>query len=452
MAGQPAVMSALSPEADPPEQPALLPTVALVAWGDRFEDFYGRLGITLDDFRERLVGDWRFNYVEALRSVGVRTVLFFTSAHVQEPIRFRHRPTGATVCVLPSPRLHQKARGLQDRFWPRWTAMLTVSSYLSTPLQALVRELRREQCDVILCQEYDYPRFDVCVPLGRLLRLPVFATFQGAARAVGPAEYALRRLALHTCAGLIIGARSEHERVRARYRVPPAKLAQIPNPVDVVAWQAMDRGQARAGLGIPAKTRVVGWHGRVELLRKGLDVLLEAWKRICDARPGAPLLLLLVGTGRDASELRSRLAAFPYDNIRWVDRYVHDRDLLVKHLSAVDVYAFPSRHEGFAVATLEAMACGLPVVAADAPGVSDLLEEGERSGGIVIPRGDTDALAGALGGLLDDAQQSRLLGARARRHVEQRFSLERIGTELRDFMVGPASCGRRLEDGFTPSL
>jgi glycosyltransferase involved in cell wall biosynthesis len=337
--------------------------------------------------------------------------------------------------VLPSPRLHQKARGLQDRFWPRWTAMLTVSSYLSTPLQPLVRELRRERCDVILCQEYEYPRFDVCVPLGRLLRLPVFATFQGAARAVGPVEYALRRLALHTCAGLIIGARSERERVRARYRVPPAKLAQIPNPVDVVAWQAMDRGQARTGLGIPAETRVVGWHGRVELLRKGLDVLLEAWKRICDARPGVPLLLLLVGTGRDASELRRRLASFPYDNIRWVNRYVHDRDLLVEHLSAVDVYAFPSRHEGFAVATLEAMACGLPVVAADAPGVSDLLEEGERSGGIVVPRGDTDALAGALGGLLDDAQQSRRLGARARRHVEQRFSLERIGTELRDFMV-----------------
>ena len=104
------------------------------------------------------------------------------------------------------------------------------------------------------------------------------------------------------------------------------------------------------------------------------------------------------------------------------------------------------------MATLEAMACGLPVVAADAPGVSDLLEEGERSGGIVVPRGDTDALAGALGGLLDDVQQSRQLGVRARRHVEQRFSLERIGTELRDFMAGQASSGRRLGGGFTPSL
>jgi glycosyltransferase involved in cell wall biosynthesis len=442
MAGRPPVMSAAPPGADAPEQPASGPTVALVAWGDRFEDFYGRLGITLDDFQERLVGDWRFNYVEALRSAGVRTILFFASAHVQVPTRFRHRPTGATVCVLPSPRLHQKARGLQDRFWPRWTAMLTVSSYLSTPLRRLGRELRHERCDVILCQDYEYPRFDVCVPLGRLLRVPVFATFQGAARAVGPVEYGLRRLALHACAGLIIGARSERERVRARYHVPAAKLAPIPNPVDVVAWRAVDRGHARARVGIPAEARVVGWHGRVELLRKGLDVLLEAWKRICDARPGAPLLLLLVGTGRDAGELRRRLDSLPYDTIRWVDRYVHDRDLLVDYLSAVDVYAFPSRHEGFAVATLEAMACGLPVVAADAPGVSDLLEEGERSGGIVVSRGDPDDLAGALGGLLDDTQRSRRLGALARQHVEQRFSLERVGAELHDFMWAQASRGR----------
>jgi glycosyltransferase involved in cell wall biosynthesis len=436
MAGQPSGMSAVSPGADPPEQPASQPTVALVAWGDRFEDFYDKLGITLDDFCERVVGNWMFNYVEALRSVDVRTVLFFASARVQEPTRFRHRPTGATVCVLPSPRLHQKARGLQDRFWPRSTAMLTVSSYLSTPLRPLARELRRERCDVVLCQDYDHPRFDICVPLGRLLRLPVFATFQGAARAMGPVEYGLRRLALHACAGLIIGARTERDRVRARYRVPTAKLAPISNPVDVDAWRAVDRGQARARLGIPAEARVVGWHGRVELLRKGLDVLLEAWHRVCDARPGAPLLLLLVGTGRDAGELRRRLDSFAFDNVRWVDRYVHDRGLLVEYLSAVDVYAFPSRHEGFAVATLEAMACGLPVVAADAPGAADLLEEGERSGGIVVPRADAGALAAALGCLLDDEQRSRRLGARAREHVEQRFSLKKLGAELRSLMVG----------------
>jgi starch synthase len=418
-----------------PEPPAPQPTVALVAWGDRFEDFYDQLGVTLQDFCERLVGNWMFNYVEALRSAGVRTVLFYASAHVREPTRLSHRPTGTTIWVLPSPRLHQKARGLQDRFWPRSRTMLTMSSYLSTPLRPLARALRQERCDVVLCQDYDHPRFDVCVPLGRLLRLPVFATFQGAAREMGPLEYGLRCAALRNCSGLIIGAAVERERVRARYRVPAPKVARIPNPVDVDAWRPVDRRQARARLAIPVDARVVGWHGRVELRRKGLDVLLEAWGRVCDARPGAPLLLLLVGTGRDADALRRRLTGFRHDNVRWVDRYVHDRGQLLDFLSAVDVYAFPSRHEGFAVATLEAMACGLPVVAADAPGVSDLLQDDEDCGGIVVPRGDADALAETLGDLLDDPQRSQRLGTRARQQVEQRFSLEPIGTALRRFMM-----------------
>jgi starch synthase len=439
MAQRPPAVSAWSPVVDRSGPPASLPTVALVAWGDRFEDFYGKLGITLDDFRDRPVGSWMFNYVEALRLAGVRTVLFYASAHVREPTRFRHRPTGTAVCVLPSPRLHQKARGLQDRYWPGSPAMRTVSSYLSTPLRPLARELRRERCAVVLCQDYDHPRFDICVPLGRVLGLPVFATFQGAKRTMGPVEYRLRRAALHACDGLIIGAGRERERVQARFGVPTAKVAHISNPVDVDRWRPVDRGRARARLGIPADVRVVSWHGRVELLRKGLDVLLEAWERVCDARPDAPLLLLLLGTGGDADALRRRLAGFPYDNIRWVDRYVHDRGQLVEFLSAADVYAFPSRHEGFAVAPLEAMACGLPVVAADAPGVSDLLEDGEGSGGIVVPRGDADALAGGLGGLLDDARRSRRLGALARQHVERRFSLGTIGAALRRFLLDEAT-------------
>jgi glycosyltransferase involved in cell wall biosynthesis len=56
-----------------------------------------------------------------------------------------------------------------------------------------------------------------------------------------------------------------------------------------------------------------------------------------------------------------------------------------QYLSVADVYVFPSRHEGFPVAPLEAMACGLPIVAAYAPGICDILSEGEESGGLVVP-------------------------------------------------------------------
>src|SRR6185369_8481582 len=100
---------------------------------------------------------------------------------------------------------------------------------------------------------------------------------------------------------------------------------------------------------------------------------------------------------------------------------LNDREVIRRHLAAADVYAFPSRNEGFPVAPVEAMACGLPVVAADAPGIVDILGEDD---GTVVPAGDAEAFARALGPLLDDHNLRAALGVRARRRAEERFSHE----------------------------
>jgi glycosyltransferase involved in cell wall biosynthesis len=409
-------------------------TVALLPAMDRFEDFYDVIGVPLEQFRDRVSGGWLFNYVDALRSAGIRTVVFFASARIAAPLRFNHGPSGATVCVVPSPLLHRKLQGARDRFLPGSRVMSSVLSYVSIPPRLLMRELRRDRCQAILCQEYEHARFDVCVLLGRVLRLPVFATFQGATGGASRLERATRRLALRSCAGLIVGAGRELARVERSYALPPAKLAQIPNPVEVSAT-LLDRGRARVRLGIEPDVRVLVWHGRVQIELKGLDTLLESWELVCRARPGVPLLLLLVGSGNDAEELRRLLQERGMDNVRWVDQFVVDRAELWQYLAAADVSVLPSRREGFAIAPLEAMACGLPIVAADVNGIAETLEGGEEAGGVIIPSGDACALAGALGRLLDDELLRRALGARARRQVERRFSLEAVGGRLRQFMT-----------------
>jgi glycosyltransferase involved in cell wall biosynthesis len=416
---------------------ASAPTVALLPAMDRFEDFYDTLGISLETFRDQLTGGWMFNYVEALATAGIRTVVVFASARLDgsEPLRFRHQLTGASVCVLPSPRLHQKAQGARDRFLPGSMLMRSVLSYLSIPARLLARELRRERCAAILCQEYEHARFDVCVLLGQMQRRPVFATFQGGTRGASRLEQPFRRRALRKAAGLIIPAGEELARVKARYRVPASKLRQIPNPIDARRQQPVDRARARAGLGIPTDARVVVWHGRVQIELKGLDTLLQAWQLVCAARPGIALRLLLVGSGNDAGRLRELLGADGLQNVHWVDRFVSDRDELWQHLAAADVATLPSRREGFPVAALEAMACGLPLVAADVRGIPEILEGEEASGGIVVPVGDPGALARALGRLLDDERLRAELGARARQRVEERFSLEVVGAQLRQFMA-----------------
>jgi glycosyltransferase involved in cell wall biosynthesis len=424
--------------------------VALLPWGDVIEDFLAGLGMTFDQFRDEMTGGWLFGYVEALRRAHVDTVIVCVSAEVDAPTRHTHRPTGAPICVLPAPAAYRRLRrhmrdplaaSAGETFGQLATpglasALKDVASYLAMPPRLLARTVRRENCDAIVCQEYECPRFDVCVAVGRLLRRPVFGVFQGGNFQVSRLERLVRPLTLHRAAGLIIGGREEIARVRARYgtEVP---VACIPNSLAVEQWQADDRNPARAALELPATARVVVWHGRIDIRRKGLDVLLDAWDRLCRDRPGRDVRLLLVGSGPDADEFRALLARRQPRGVRWLDAYLRDPARLRHHLSASDVYVLPSRHEGFPVALLEAMACSLPVVATGVGGVADIVGcEGEPAG-MVVPPGQPDAFATALERLVDDQTAARAMGERARRRVEERFSLAAVGARLADFLQAP---------------
>ena len=434
-------------------------TIALLPWGDLIEDYLDMIGIAFESFCNEMTGGWLFGYIEALKLAGVRTVLFCISARVTTPTRYIHKPTGATICVLPVPGIHRLVRKpmlnpygwrLEETFRtvtrlrrPFLAALKDIAPYLANPLWLLARELRREGCQVILCQEYEYARFDVCALLGKLLHLPVFATFQGGDFQLSRLEAPLRPLTLRACAGLIVATQTEVKRVQTRYSIPTSKIAQIFNPLDLSLWQGSNlpeealrqRLQTRAELGISCEAQVVIYHGRIEMYRKGLDILLDAWARVCRDRPNQDLCLLLVGTGSDVDALSQRIAEMQLSNVVWVNEYVLDRIVMRQYLLTADLYTLPSRHEGFPVAPLEAMACGLPVVAADAPGVPDILAEGEQSGGLVVPRENATALAEAIGGILDNTNWRQYLGKCARQRTEKLFSLESVGRQLRDFML-----------------
>jgi glycosyltransferase involved in cell wall biosynthesis len=422
-----------------------------------FEDFLDAIGVSLERFRDELSGGWLFGYVEALQFVGVETDLVFVSARVQEPVWWHHRATGARMLILPATRPYGLLRRrLVDPYaWSRRDAVgdqrgigraialiaRQAAPYCATPVLDLARTIRRERYDAIVCQEYEYPRFDVCVALGKLLGVPVFATFQGGSVHLTRLEAAVRPRTLRACNGVIIGPRSESERVTRHYGLQDIKIGRIFNPLDLSTWIAPPRPEVRQELGIAPGALVVAWHGRVHLGIKGLDVLCEAWVQLKKAEDGARRYLLLVGTGTDAVKLRRRIAESRLKDVVWLDRYILEHSRLRDLLTIADVYAFPSRREGFPVAPLEAMACGLPVVAADVPGVSDILENGEESGGIIVPREDSGALARAVEKLLGSNELRATLGQRARRRVQAAFSLETVGSQLRDFILQRSSSG-----------
>ena len=91
------------------------PTVALLPWGDIYEDYLDGIGVSLDEFCKEMSGGYLFGYVDALERVGVRTVLVLWSRNVSHPERRIHVPTGATVWALPPTRAYLAARRLTDR-------------------------------------------------------------------------------------------------------------------------------------------------------------------------------------------------------------------------------------------------------------------------------------------------------------------------------------------------
>jgi len=172
-------------------------------------------------------------------------------------------------------------------------------------------------------------------------------------------------------------------------------------------------------------------HGRTDIKRKGLDVLVDAWKAFSPRHPLAQLVL--IGSGQDHAAFAELLAARAPERLTWISDYVTDRPAVRRWLSAADIYVTASRTEGMPVAPLEAMACGLPVVSTDAQGLPDIFAGGEEDGGVVVPRDDVDGIVQALDRLADPDLRLRL-GRAARVRVEERFSTEAVGKALAEFL------------------
>lgn len=437
------------------------PKIALFHCYDLIDDFLDSINISFETFYKEFVGSWMFGYINALKQVGVKTVLFCISARVEQPSRFIHAPTNTPICVLPASKIYrtyrllrqsslsiyganetQSFKDIQDdntvrRFLltPIKDLVKSFGTYLSTPLGLLATELKRENCQAILCQEYEYARFDTSVLLGKMLKLPVFATFQGGDRTQSWLEILPRHLAFRNCHGVIVPTKTEIQRIKSSYSLPDHKIAQIFNPLDISSWQKIDRQKARNELNIPLDAKVIAWHGRVEIKRKGLDILLAAWQSICNDRQNQDLRLILLGTGSEAAQLRQKIDNMQLKGIIWLNEFISDRTIIQTHLCAADIYAFPSRQEGFPLAPIEAMACSLPVVAADAPGIPDIFAAGETSGGIVVPRDEAIAFRSAISQLLDNQTYCEELGKRARQRAETYFSPKMIGQQLINFIL-----------------
>lgn len=188
-------------------------------------------------------------------------------------------------------------------------------------------------------------------------------------------------------------------------------IAVVPNAVDAEPFvaAAARRAAARAALGLDADTVVVGSVNRLVPLKR-VSLLIDAVARI----QGANIHLLLVGDGpeRHALEAQSRALSVPVT-------FTGHRHDVPELLSAMDIFAFASSSEGQPNAVLEAMAAGLPVVAASLPAFEGVIADGVHG---VVVEASAEQMADALRSLAVDPAARARLGAAAKREVESRFS------------------------------
>lgn len=203
----------------------------------------------------------------------------------------------------------------------------------------------------------------------------------------------------------------------------PAKIRVVPNGVDIAAIDAARPGlEVRKELGLPEDSPVIGLVARLDHWGKGHKELFEAMSRL---RVEYPLHALIVGGGRRIDEVRTLAAGL---GLAEVVHFLGPRRDVPDLLNAMDILVLPSYSEGVSLALLEAMAVGLPVVATAVGGTPEVVTDGKN--GLLIPPRDPEALTGALTRLLSDPAWARQLGANARDHVREHFSLERLGREI----------------------
>jgi glycosyltransferase involved in cell wall biosynthesis len=210
----------------------------------------------------------------------------------------------------------------------------------------------------------------------------------------------------------------------------PGRVHVVENaiPAEAVARAAREgRERLRAAWGLGPEDRAILALGRLSP-EKGQDLLLTAFSRIRD--PSARLVL--VGDGALAPALRRRVAE---GHLGETVRFAGWSAEPWACLGAADLFVLPSRREGLPLALLEAMAVGLPIVAADVGGVAGALGGAGRA----IPPDRPDLLAAAIAALLGDPEEARLLGRAAAARVRAAFDPALQAQRLQRIYVGAAA-------------
>jgi len=287
--------------------------------------------------------------------------------------------------------------------------------------------IKRLNPDLIHAHELISPA-TTAIAARKLFGIPVVATVHGSGlssdvlrlkrRFLGKTR--LKILCREIAAFCVISAVIDRE--LATEGVPVQKRISIPNGVDTGRFAPLAPAQKKAlrsRLALPAEARIVIFVGRLAPEER-VDLLTGIWRSVRQAVPRA--LLLILGSGPEEAGLKQRAG----DGIL----FLGSQPDVTPYLQAADLFVLPSAAEGLSLALLEALACGLPVIATSVGGNPEVIRHLET--GWLTPPDDPPALTEAIVTLLEDEKLQSKLRENARAHAVQNYSLVKMADRLLD--------------------
>ncbi len=213
---------------------------------------------------------------------------------------------------------------------------------------------------------------------------------------------------------IIVPSQSVADCAHTRSLIARRRIVVIPNAVDVGRFQSITR--------IPSAGEFcIGFIGRLDPVKHVPD-LVSAMSRVQGS-----VTLHIFGEGPDRARIEQTVARLELAHRVTLHGMVGRPE---DALSQIDAIALPSEAEGFPMVLLEAMAAGVPIIATDAPGIRDVVQDGQTA--LTSPIGDVAALATAIERVAADPLLRDQLVTEARRIVAQRFTWDRVMTLYRE--------------------
>lgn len=238
----------------------------------------------------------------------------------------------------------------------------------------------------------------------------------------------LNRATLGLCGAVIFCSHGIYKEAALNSKRLDKKNFIVQNAVSMEAAAPAAGLALRTELNIAENEKVIACVGRLTR-QKGQEILIKATAILRDEKKR--LRVLLAGDGETLAALKElvRRLGLEYEVL-----FLGRRSDIARILSACDIYAAPSRWEGFNIALGEAMSSGRPCIASDIPGHADLLKDGIT--GIAVPSENADALARGIARLLDSAPEAQRMASTAGDMVRTGFNSAEMVKKFKNIYLG----------------